>query len=257
MELLRLAAAWEENQAVLRQCFGEGRERYFGARWIALAQVPSPRFNHVACIRLPPTQIDPLLIAVTAYYGQRGLRRPALLITPATQPAGLGEALAARGWVWESVPVMSWAGSALSVATPGVQVTEAGAPDLEVVHQRVQRVFFPDATPSYGEVGRRAIWAPVSIGMRHFLARVGGVPVGAGSLFCWGGLAGIYNMCTLPAYRGRGIASAVLTRLMAEALALRMEGIALVPTSAGRPLYERFGFRERFRERYFAPPHTL
>lgn len=251
-----LADRWEENQAVLRQSMGDGVADYFGARWVSLQTVPISRFNHVACIRIARADREALVTRLWEYFLPRGMTNPALMVTPATEPADLDEWLIAQGWTWESVPVMAWQSGPLPASRPAL-VTEAGPDDLDLVYHLVQRVFFPSASQLYLEIGRRSIWAAGQIGMRHFIAQVDGVAAGAASLFCWGGLAGIYNMCTLPAYRSQGVASALLTRLIQEALAAGSEGIALVPTPAGRRLYERFGFRELFRERYFTPSHTL
>lgn len=234
----------------------DGETIRFGGRWISLQSVPIPRFNHVACIRVAPSQRQALVAELGRYFSARSIAHPALLVTPATEPADLGEWLSEQGWTWESVPVMAWAEQPLPV-TRAVDVTEARPEELGRVFALVQRVFFPSASALYLEVGRRSIWSASEIGMRHFIAWVDQVPVGAASLFCLGGLAGIYNMCTLPAYRSQGVASALLARLIQEAQEGGMEAIALVPTPAGRRLYERFGFRECFRERYYTPSHTL
>ncbi|HLO04327.1 MAG TPA: GNAT family N-acetyltransferase [Symbiobacteriaceae bacterium] len=256
VDLRWLADRWEENQAVLRQSMSDGQADYFGARWISLRSVPISRFNHVACIRIASEERQALLAKLRQHFAGREIPNPALMVTPATEPADLGEWLMRQGWTWESVPVMAWQPGPLPL-TPAIKVTEAGPDDLAQVFHLVQRVFFPSASPLYLEIGRRSIWSAEQIGMRHFIGWVDGVAVGASSLFCWKGMAGIYNMCTLPAYRSQGIASALLARLISVAQAAGSEGIALVPTPAGRRLYERFGFREVFRERYYTPSHTL
>lgn len=251
-----LADRWEENQAVLRQSMSDGVADFFGARWVMLRSVPVSRFNHVACIRIPSEERHALVAQLRDHFIPRGITNPALMVTPATEPADLGEWLAGQGWSSEAVPVMAWEPGPLP-PTPLVEITEAGPDDLDRVFQLVQRVFFPSASQLYLEIGRRSIWSAGRIGMRHFIGWVDGVPVGAASLFDWGGLTGIYNMCTLPAYRSQGVASAILARLIRVAQAAGSEAIALVPTPAGRRLYERFGFRELFRERYYTPSHTL
>lgn len=77
-------------------------------------------------------------------------------------------------------------------------------------------------------------------GWRVWLALHGATPVGAGSTFDDGAVLGVYQMATLPAWRGRGVARAVLT----TALASRPQRPAtLVATDAGRPLYASMGFR--------------
>ena len=87
---------------------------------------------------------------------------------------------------------------------------------------------------------------------RGWIAEVGGQAVATAGLVIHAvppspanlvGQAGyIMNICTAPAWRGRGIASALLDRMLAH---LRAEGIpaaSLHATDDGRPIYERAGF---------------
>ncbi|GGH73173.1 ribosomal protein S18 acetylase RimI-like enzyme [Pullulanibacillus pueri] len=53
----------------------------------------------------------------------------------------------------------------------------------------------------------------------------------------------ITNMYTKEAYRGRGIATRVLTKLVEEAKALGVMKIWLGASKLGRPVYEKFGFK--------------
>lgn len=52
----------------------------------------------------------------------------------------------------------------------------------------------------------------------------------------------ILNMYTVPQWRGQGLASALLKRLVEHARACGATRVSLRATEAGRPVYERFGF---------------
>ena len=52
----------------------------------------------------------------------------------------------------------------------------------------------------------------------------------------------IMNMYVRPEYRRRGIATRMLSLLVADARARGVEHISLEATDMGRPLYEKFGF---------------
>jgi ribosomal protein S18 acetylase RimI-like enzyme len=78
--------------------------------------------------------------------------------------------------------------------------------------------------------------------LRHVLAYVDGTPAGAGSLFVTGGTAGIYNVATLAAARGRGVGHAVTAWLMNDARARGCTDAILHASDAGQRLYERLGF---------------
>lgn len=58
----------------------------------------------------------------------------------------------------------------------------------------------------------------------------------------------IYNVYTPPAFRRRGLATKVLEALMRQAEELGLESLELLASEAGKPLYEKLGFRE--------PSHT-
>jgi len=59
-----------------------------------------------------------------------------------------------------------------------------------------------------------------------------------------GKVAYIMNMYTLPEYRRQGIAAELLQRTVEAARARGYKKITLHATDMGRPLYEKFGFRD-------------
>ncbi|SDB50912.1 Ribosomal protein S18 acetylase RimI [Ruminococcaceae bacterium FB2012] len=85
-----------------------------------------------------------------------------------------------------------------------------------------------------------------------FFAYEGSEVVGCGGVSCFdlmptcdfpsGKAAYIMNMYTEPAYRRRGIASALLERIVGECRSRGIEKITLEATDMGRPLYEKHGF---------------
>lgn len=77
----------------------------------------------------------------------------------------------------------------------------------------------------------------------HALAWMYGRAVGAGTLILSGGVAGVYNVATVPSARRQGVAAAVMAALHAHALELGYPGTALASSSMGIPLYDRLGYR--------------
>jgi len=59
-----------------------------------------------------------------------------------------------------------------------------------------------------------------------------------------GKVAYIMNMYTLPEYRRQGVAAELLKRTIEGAKACGYSKITLHATDMGRPLYEKFGFRD-------------
>ncbi|MBE6829383.1 MAG: GNAT family N-acetyltransferase [Ruminococcaceae bacterium] len=59
-----------------------------------------------------------------------------------------------------------------------------------------------------------------------------------------GSVAYIMNMYTKPAHRNKGIASALLSRLLEETRVRNCTKITLNASEMGKPLYEKYGFQE-------------
>jgi GNAT superfamily N-acetyltransferase len=76
----------------------------------------------------------------------------------------------------------------------------------------------------------------------HVLAWMYGRAVGAGTLIASGGVAGVYNVATVPSARRQGVAAAVMAALHERALELGYPGTALASSSMGIPLYDRLGY---------------
>jgi GNAT superfamily N-acetyltransferase len=77
----------------------------------------------------------------------------------------------------------------------------------------------------------------------HVLAWVDGQAVGAGSVIYSGGVAGVYNVATLPWARRRGVAVTVMNALHTNALHTGYSGTALASSAMGLSLYKRLGYR--------------
>jgi GNAT superfamily N-acetyltransferase len=76
----------------------------------------------------------------------------------------------------------------------------------------------------------------------NVVAREDGDIVGIGRLLDEGALyAALWDMIVVPHAQRRGIGSAILERLLERAADRTI--VMLVATAAGRPLYERYGFR--------------
>ncbi len=251
VDLARVADLWEENQECLKQRLGHSDSARFGARWVFMPQVPAARFNHVSKVRVPSSMVNDLIDECRTFFRQNGLPLCCIMTTPATQPADLGERLYRLGFTTETNPVMIWDGRTLPEVPEGVRVELAPEEQCDLVYQLIRHVFFPDANRSAAHHLRRGVEVSYDLGARNYVAYIGDQPVGAGTLFRRGQMGGIYNMCTLPAYRGRGVATAIIAASLADASRLGCAYVGLTPTTQGRPLYEKLGFTEVYQERYF------
>ena len=67
----------------------------------------------------------------------------------------------------------------------------------------------------------------------------------ANPAFITGKAATILNVFTYPDYRCKGIATKLLTMIIAEAKAMNISYLELSATDSGKPLYEKLGFVHR------------
>ncbi len=77
----------------------------------------------------------------------------------------------------------------------------------------------------------------------HFVGYLDGQPV-ASSTLQHGGVAGIYNVATVPARRGRGFGTALTVAAVCEAQRLGYRAAILHASAQGRGIYRRLGFRD-------------
>ena len=102
--------------------------------------------------------------------------------------------------------------------------------------------------PGYGlppEMGEpfAEVLAGVGDAMRHYIGYLDGVPVATSSLYPAAGVAGIYDVATLPEARGKGIGAAVTAAPLLEARAEGYRAAILQSSDMGFSVYQRLGFR--------------
>ena len=80
---------------------------------------------------------------------------------------------------------------------------------------------------------------------RHYIGHIDGKPVATSSVLLASGVAGLYNVATLPNARGKGVGAYMSSAPLLEA---REDGYCisiLQASKMGRPVYERLGFQNR------------
>jgi len=226
-----------------------------------LSEVPHPLFNSVLDARLSERNVDATVVGILAPYVDRGVPMT-WWTTPSTRPADLPKVLERNGLVpVANAPCMSldlheWKDDVEPIA--GFRIERVWNRSLASDWSRAVRVSFgfPDfAIEAYTEAMIQFGFGP-DAPFEHWVGYLDGTPVASASLFRCAGVAGVYNVATLPSARGRGIGSAITQAPLREA---RGEGLRLAVLQASPrafTVYVRLGFQQdgEIAQHVLAPP---
>lgn len=214
-----------------------------------LSDVPFPLFNSVLGAHLSGAAVDATVVGLLAPYVDRAV--PMTWWTgPSTRPTDLPKVLERNGLVpVASLPCMSleldgWKDDVRPIA--GFRIERVWNRSLAADWSRAVRVSFgfpPFAIETYTEAMVHCGFGPDSP-FEHWVGFLDGTPVASASLFRCAGVAGLYNLATLPGVRGRGIGTAIIQAPLREA---HREGLGLAvlqASPAGFPIYVSLGFQQ-------------
>jgi ribosomal protein S18 acetylase RimI-like enzyme len=196
----------------------------------------------------PPVDgpLDERIHGVERFYRERGLP-PLFQVTPTSDPR-LDTELETRGYRRESETIAAVAPLAgiATAAEVAVELTEEPTAAWLALLDRADGF-----GPRLGFAEQ--ILAAIAVPAAYALVSCSGAPVAEARAVADGELLGIYQVATLPAFRRRGFARAVMA-VLARWGEVRgaTHGYVLVETEneAARGLYAQLGFEERFRYWY-------
>ena len=209
--------------------------------------LPCDTFNFVCGARLERDAAPERARAAVAYF--RAVNRPfAWWVGPADRPPDLGAILVAAGLKFAEGELAMAADLATlrvgDLAPGGLRVERART--AEQLRDFAQ-VVAANWTPPDPEVIRfyalaaTLLLAPDSA-IRLYVGYLDGVPVAASDLTVGGGVVGLYNVCTLAAYRRRGFGGALTLRPLLDAHEEGHRVGILQASAAGAGVYARIGF---------------
>ncbi len=210
--------------------------------------IAHPWFNGVLAQR-PGTGADGSLIRETqAYFREHGVAAMTWWLDPDLQPSDWEPQLAAHGFRYDaSTPGMAAQLAALNgdLKRPDdfriVPVEDRAAlrvwTDTFMAGYGLPPAFANDFGQMMGDLG-------FDLPLRSYLGYLDGRPVTASTLHLAAGVAGIYNVATLPEARGRGLGAAITLQPLREAQALGYHVGILQSSEMGFKVYQRLGFRQ-------------
>lgn len=234
-----------------------GRELHTADGLVRLTtRVPNALLNGVFQTQLTAADADAAIQATRAYYSAQGL--PMIWwVGPNTQPDDLGERLASAGFTQaDDFPMMAIDLQSMMVepTPPNVTIKQVESEDELRVWSRILTDTFGLAgtgTNSFEELEHSLGLQPD--GKRYrFIGYLHDQPVATSALFAETGVAGIYNVATLPKAQRQGIGGAITLAPLLHARAMGYRVGTLQATPMGQPVYHRLGFKEITRFKLYA-----
>ena len=240
-------AAIEANLSVLWRSYSHlpGAELYDqpDLLWVA-TDIPFPPFNGVVRARLRPESIMPTIASTLQHFARRHV--PMLwLIGPSTRPSDLSAHLIEFGLTHmadDSGMAIDLQALPMNLHVPTGFTSEV-VDDLSTLRtwcEFTDQIVVADALFAWGQTLGFALEREIV----HFLGRLDGRPVATATLVLGGGVAGIYNVMTVPDAQRRGIGALMTVRPLAVAQARGYRLGILQSSKMGYPLYRRLGFQD-------------
>jgi GNAT superfamily N-acetyltransferase len=212
--------------------------------WV-ITGVDDNTFNGVVRAQLSEATVDQIIDEVAHRFQARQV--PHLwFLTGDSRPADLAHRLEAHGWS----RLLEGVGMAMDLAAiaepfpppPGLTVErvvdEAGLILWGTFHRYLEN--------GGRDEPRERLYSSLGLAgehpLRHYVARLNGVPAGGLSLFLGQEAAGIYNVEVAEPLRQRGVGTAMTRWVLAEARRLGAQVGIVGPTRESRSMYERLGF---------------
>jgi ribosomal protein S18 acetylase RimI-like enzyme len=224
--------------------------------WVS-TNIPYPPFNGVARTSLEAKTADTAITAVLEHFTQR--HTPMLwLVTPSASPGDLNRRLATFGLVHKGDDP----GMAIKLETlphdlpvpPGFTIEQVNdAASLRSWCSFTDQAVVAEALFDWGN----ALGFSPDRPLYHYLGRLHDRPVATASLVLGGGVAGLYNVMTVPEAQRQGI-GALMTVTALQAARRRGYRLGVLQSSKmGLALYHRLGFQEYCTIRiYLWPGHN-
>ena len=241
-----MVAAWERIIALSPK---PGRVEHHGLLSLS-SGIPMALFNPtyaVSSIDDPTAAVE----SVTAHYASLGSAY-AVVFRDDVAP-GLADACAAAGMVehWR-MPLMVLdpiPGSPEGADVDGLEVRAVDDTGVEAYVDVLAAGFGMPRDIAALLMGKELLLD--TPGFTGFLGILDGEPVATSGVYVTGGIAGVYNVATLPAARGKGVGAAVTWAAALAGAAAGATRSILQASEMGAPVYTRMGYATPARYRQF------
>jgi GNAT superfamily N-acetyltransferase len=230
-----LYLGWDEA------CSHAGEDAVWG-----ITRIPSAFINNATRVRFPEEQTDDALEAIIEVANVRHVPMRWWL-GPGTQPADTGKRLENRGFSHVQLAGMAirLSGMQAQPAESALRVERVGDSGELEAWCKVLALGFSVPQIAADAFGRAIeVVGLDSLDWSLYLAYLDGEPVAVSSMYLGVGVAGIYNVATLPEARGKGAGSAVSYVPLKAAHETGYQIGTLQASRMGYDVYRRLGFEE-------------
>jgi GNAT superfamily N-acetyltransferase len=216
--------------------------------WL-ITKMPDHFMNLVVCTELPAEGIDELIENALSHFRSLNITRLSWLIEEGVPAMEIKKYLEAHGLTFRESFATEMAVDLMSL--PENISAPNGLRVVPVEDETTLREWIHIASLGFGvPTDVEDIWyeffaeAACERPFRTYLALLNDEPVGTSQLFTSAGVAGIYNVASIPEARGRGIGAAITLAPLLEARQMGYRVGILQASSMGYKVYQRLGFQD-------------
>jgi GNAT superfamily N-acetyltransferase len=218
--------------------------------WYITPKVPHPLFNHVYLTRLLQEEdLDARIEELRKHFASHQL--PLMWsVGPFSRPSALGSHLESHGFrCVEESPGMALDLKVLSEDIPfPSELTIERVSNTEVLSEFVEVMRVGFEMPEFTVDGLFEVFSALGLteasSWRNYVGRFDGEVVTTASLSIGAGVAGIYNVATLPQARRQGLGAAVRLAALRASRELGYRIGILQSSAVGLGVYHRLGFEQ-------------
>jgi ribosomal protein S18 acetylase RimI-like enzyme len=215
-------------------------------------RVPHPWFNGVLSTQPPGDDADEAIEEALSYFQSRHVATFTWWLEPHVPTAEWARLFLPKGFQYnDRVPGMAVDLAAVPTAGPSSMLHPEGLTIQHVRDLEALRVWTrtfvagyelpePVIPPFFELMASLGLELP----LRNYLGFLEGEPVATATLFLGAGVAGIYDVATLPQARGQGIGTALTLAPLREARQMGYRAAVLQSSPQGMGVYQRLGFRQ-------------
>lgn len=208
-------------------------------------RIPFTAYNQAFRVKVSESETDKLIADVVTYYESIGLK-PCFGVSPATRPPNFADSLLGSGFklVLEEDAMVLEGESGNFKAVPDVNVVSSDGNLLDVWTDVNMKGFGIPVVlrDAFLDMFRRASQYK---GTKSYLGYFQGKPAGVCGLVSFNNVGGIFSVGTVPEYRRKGVATALLQRAITDSLSIGNNLLYLITTkgSDAERLYTSLGFQ--------------